>query len=150
MMKKIELIPENYPENYNGYRFVSLVKYNEKPQITIIDNVIADYIQAFVLDECQPLNLDENTLLSYAEEWYMKDSNKIPFSIFLAKNNIGLEYYKIIKLFPLHYVSRVLGPLFSFNMGNPIKIKRKRKKDIPENIEVVYKGRIIESPNEII
>jgi len=149
-MRKLQLVPENYPYNYNGYRFVSLIKYNEKSQITIIDNVISNNIHAFVLDECQPLGLDETVLISYAEKWYQNDSTNIPFSIFLSKNNIGMEYYQSIKCFPLDYVSRVLGPLFMFNMGNPMKVKRKRKKDIPDNIEIVYKGRTIESVKEII
>jgi hypothetical protein len=149
-MKKIQLVPENYPENYNGYRFVSLIKYNEKSQITIIDNVISDNIHAFVLDECQALNLDETTLITYAEDWFNKDSHRIPFSIFLSKNNVGAEYYRTIKCFPLDFVSRVLGPLFCFNMGNPLKVKRKRKKDIPDNVEIVYKGRSIEPYNQII
>lgn len=149
-MKKIQLIPESYPENYNGYKFISLIKYNERSQITIIDNVISDNIHAFVLDECQALNLDETVLISYAEEWYSRESEKLPFSIFLSKNNIGMEYYNTIKCFPLDFVSRVLGPLFIFNMGNPMKVKRKRKKDIPDNIEIVYRGRTIEPVNQII
>lgn len=149
-MKKIQLIPESYPENYNGYKFISLIKYNERSQITIIDNVISDNIHAFVLDECQALNLDETVLISYAEDWYSKESDKLPFSIFLSKNNIGMEYYNTIKCFPLDFVSRVLGPLFIFNMGNPMKVKRKRKKDIPDNIEIVYRGRTIEPVNQII
>ena len=149
-MKKIQLIPESYPENYNGYKFISLIKYNERSQITIVDNVISDNIHAFVLDECQALNLDETVLISYAEDWYSKESDKLPFSIFLSKNNIGMEYYNTIKCFPLDFVSRVLGPLFVFNMGNPMKVKRKRKKDIPNNIEIVYRGRSIEPANEII
>lgn len=149
-MKKIQLIPESYPENYNGYKFISLIKYNERSQITIVDNVISDNIHAFVLDECQALNLDETVLISYAEDWYSKESDKLPFSIFLSKNNIGMEYYNTIKCFPLDFVSRVLGPLFVFNMGNPMKVKRKRKKDIPNNIEIVYRGRSIEHANEII
>lgn len=149
-MKKIQLIPESYPENYNGYKFISLIKYNERSQITIVDNVISDNIHAFVLDECQALNLDETVLISYAEDWYSKESDKLPFSIFLSKNNIGMEYYNTIKCFPLDFVSRVLGPLFVFNMGNPMKVKRKRKKDISNNIEIVYRGRSIEPANEII
>lgn len=149
-MKKIQLIPESYPENYNGYKFISLIKYNERSQITIVDNVISDNIHAFVLDECQALNLDETVLISYAEDWYSKESDKLPFSIFLSKNNTGMEYYNTIKCFPLDFVSRVLGPLFVFNMGNPMKVKRKRKKDIPNNIEIVYRGRSIEPANEII
>lgn len=149
-MKKLQLIPESYPDNYNGYKFISLIKYNERSQITIIDNVISDNIHAFVLDECQALNLDETVLISYAEEWYSKECEKLPFSIFLSKNNIGMEYYNTIKCFPLDFVSRVLGPLFVFNMGNPMKVKRKRKKDIPDNIEIVYRGRTVEPANQII
>lgn len=150
-MKKFnKLVPENYPENYNGYRFISLIKYNEKSQITIVDNIISDNIHAFVLDECQALNLDENALISYAKEWFESDSDLIPFSVFLSKNKIEQDYYKTIKCFPVDFVSRVLGPLFHFNMGNPIKIKRKRKRDIPDNIEIVYRGRTIENPSTII
>lgn len=149
-MKKIsKLIPENYPDNYNGYRFISLIKFNQKSYITIVDNVILNNINAFVLDECQTINVDEKRLITHAEEWFNTESKNIPFSIFLFRKNLMKEYHQIIKCFPIDYVSRVLGPLFTFNMNNPVKIKRKRKKDIPDNIEIIVK-KSIEDPNTII
>lgn len=149
MKKYSKLVPEEYPENYNGYRFISLIKYMDKPQITIIDNIINDVIHAYVLDECQPANLDERVIVSHGKTWYDDFSHLIPFSVYLSRNNV-VEYSNIVKCFPVDYVSRVLGPLFVFNMGNPTKIKRKRKKDIPDNIEILFTGRRIERPEEIL
>ncbi len=149
MKKYSKLVPEEYPENYNGYRFISLIKYMDKPQIAIVDNIINDIIHAYVLDECQPANLDETEIVSYGKVWFEEYSHLIPFSVYLSRNNVT-QYSSIIKCFPVDFVSRVLGPLFVFNMGNPIKIKRKRKKDIPDYIEVVYTGRSREGSQEIL
>lgn len=149
MKKYSKLVPEEYPENYNGYRFISLIKYMDKPQIVIVDNIISDNIHAYVLDECQPANLSERDIVALGKSWYDDYSHLIPFSVFLSRNNVT-EYSAIIKCFPIDYVSRVLGPLFTFNMGNPVKIKRKRKKDISENIEIVYIGRVQELPGQIL
>jgi len=144
MTKKLnKLIPEEYPEDYKGYRFISLIKYNEKSQITIIDNIVSDIIYAFVLDECNPLNLNEMVLIGHAIDWFEKYSTEIPFSIFLSRQKIDEDYYKVVKGFPVDYVSRVLGPLFKYEMGSPIKIRRKRKKEIQDNIEVVFKQKIL-------
>jgi hypothetical protein len=149
-MKKInKLIPENYPDNYNGYKFISLIKFNQKSYISIIDNVISNNISAFILDECQTINVDEKKLILNAQEWFDAECKNIPFSIFLSRRNLLQEYSGIIKCFPVDFVSRVLGPLFTFNMNNPVKIKRKRKKDIPDNIEIVYK-KSVESPEVIL
>lgn len=149
MKKYSKLVPEEYPENYNGYRFISLIKYMDKPQIAIVDNIVNDIIHAYVLDECQPANLDETEIVSYGKKWYEDFSHLIPFSVYLSRNNI-MQYSAIIKCFPVDYVSRILGPLFVFNMGNPIKIKRKRKKDIPDTIEIVYTGRVRENADDIL
>jgi hypothetical protein len=121
----------------------------DKPQIAIVDNIINDIIHAYVLDECQPANLNESEIVGYGKKWYEDFSHLIPFSVYLSRNNI-VEYSVIIKCFPIDYVSRILGPLFVFNMGNPTKIKRKRKKDIPDFIEIVYSGRTRENPQQIL
>lgn len=136
MSKKIKLIPEEYPENYNGYKFISLIKYMDKSHITIVDNLINDTIHAYVLDECAQKGLDEKEIVLVAKDWFEEYSSEIPLSIFLFRNNMS-HYNQIIKCYPVDYVSRVLGPLFHFNMGSPIKIKRKRKKEISENIEII-------------
>ncbi len=142
-MKKIKqpnLIREDHPDTYNGYKFITLIKYNGDTFLNIVDNIVNNQIVAYVIDFCNNSEVDELALIELADYWYSNNKNKHPFSIEISKRGLSNYYNKILRNFPVDYVTRVIGPLPEFNMGGPKKIKRKKKKSIPKSVQIVIKS----------
>lgn len=135
--KKVPLIIEKHPENYNGYEFISLVKYDNTNFLTIIDNISNNKIVAYVLDYCKQTNIDEHELIRLANDWFEKHSTVYPLSIDLSKRGKSSEFSKILRSFNIDYVSRVIGPLYEFNMTRDKKVRRHKKKNIPKGLEFI-------------
>jgi hypothetical protein len=146
-MKKINqlfpLVAEPHPDHYKGYEFLTLICFNGETFITIIDNVVKGEIIAYVLDFCareyesQP-EASEDYIIKVTHHWFTENRTSYPVSIEFAKSGISLLASKIIRKFPVDFVTRVIGPLPTFAMGAPTKIKKRKKKGPPRGIEVVY------------
>lgn len=137
---KYPLIVEAHPENYNGYEFITLIQYNDETYINIIDNVCNKQIITYVLDLCTPSNVDEELIINTAQKWFNENSLNYPISIEFSKLKMTEEAAKILRYFPIDYVTRVIGPLPEYNMGGPLKIKKRKRKIIPRNIEFINKS----------
>jgi len=134
------LIVEDHPKDYNGYEFITLIKYNDQNFLTIVDNIINDQIVAYVLDFCQNVNIDETHLINIANHWYENHKDDYPISIEFFKQDVAKDMSKIIRCFSTDYVARVIGPIYKYNMTGPIKVKRRKRKPIPDNIEFINKS----------
>ena len=145
-MKKINqafpLINEPHPETYNGPPFLTLIRFNDKDYINIVDNVLNNEIVTYVLDLCpkefgdRP-ELREQALIEIAYEWYENPVIAYPISIEFSRRGVGPEASKILRRFPVDYVTRVIGPLPRFEMGGPFKVKKRKRKPVPTNIEFI-------------
>lgn len=145
-MKKINqifpLITEQHPSTYKGPPFLTLIRFNDKDYINIVDNVINNEIVAYVLDLC-PKEFDyrpeirEHALIQIAYEWFETSQKDYPISIEFSRRGINLEASKILRRFQVDYVTRVIGPLPRFEMGGPYKVKKRKRKPIPVGIEFV-------------
>jgi hypothetical protein len=145
-MKKINqafpLINEDHPSTYGGPPFLTLVRFNGKDYINIIDNVINNEIVTYVLDLCpkefdyKP-ELQEQAFIEVAYEWFETSSAEYPISIEFSRRGISSEASKILRRFPVDFVTRVIGPLPRFEMGGPFKVKKRKRKPIPKDIEFV-------------
>ncbi|QDJ96402.1 hypothetical protein Xoosp13_216 [Xanthomonas phage Xoo-sp13] len=140
-MKKhtaIPLITEPHPEGYNGYPFITLIRYNDVNTINIIDNVVNKQIIGYVLDLCAPAGLDEQAVVSIAEDWFYSDRQKrYPLSVEFSRRELSGVMAPILRCYPTEYVTRVIGPLPEYKMGGVFKTKKKRKKSIPADIDFV-------------
>jgi len=134
--KKVPLIAENHPPSFTGYKFITLIQYNEQCLLTIVDNVIDHEIKAYVLDLCGPSGVSEEMIINVAYEWYLTNKDKYPISIELSKRGLIDKASTIYKSINMDFVTRVIGPLFSFPVTKSSKVKRKRKKDIPSGIQI--------------
>jgi len=128
------LVVEDHPPSYIGYKFISLIKYNDEKNLVIIDNVGKRHITAFCLDLCMPLGVPEDRVLEIAQKWYSTSKDVYPVSIQFCKENFSDQSSKIIKSYPIDYVSRIIGPAFHFDVGNPKKIRKRKRK--PYKVEV--------------
>lgn len=136
--KQIPLIVEPYPEDYTGYKFITLIRYNDINYLNIVDNVINNTINSYVLDLCSPNNIKEEYIIDIAHDWFSNNYSKYPISLEFSKRGLGDEFGKIFRSFPLDYVTRVIGILPEFKMTS-YKIRKRKKKNIPNGIEFIDK-----------
>lgn len=146
-MKKVEkvapLIAEPYPESYAGYQFLTLIRYQEENYVCIVDNMIEGEIVAYVLDLCSKefesnhqKQMEEAAIL-VAAEWFESSKDRHPISIAYSRKGMQSAMTRIVRRFPVEYVSRVIGPMPKYDMGSPTKVKRRKKKPIPKGIGFV-------------
>jgi hypothetical protein len=139
MSKKFPLVVEPHPDDYDGYKFITLIRYNDKSFLNIVDNVSKKYIYGYVIDLCGPERFNEESLIEIANEWYTTNGDRYPISIELSKRGLIDDAENILRAFPLDYVTRVIGPLPHFNMDGPTKIRKRKRKELSQGIEVVRK-----------
>jgi len=131
------LIVEEHPKDYNGYEFITLIKYNDQNFLTIVDNITNNQIVAYVLDYCNLIKIDEEEIISIANNWYENHRAEHPISIEFFKHGIAQDMSKLIRCFSTDYVVRVIGPIYKFNMKGPTKVRRRKKKSIPAAMDFV-------------
>lgn len=136
------LILERVFDNVNLY-ILSVVEYKRKHYLTIIDDITATQISAYVLDFAEREKIDINQFLSYAIKWYYSVSHRIPFSIFLAKHGMREKAQKIHMQFNKAYVGRVVGQPFSYNTANIVKQRKRKANIVQKSVEVNFYGKII-------
>lgn len=139
----IPLKPESHPDGYTGYKFLTLLMtYNNDSFICIVDNVNNNEITAYVLD-LFPKAYDQNvaelevSIIQKAEHWYRNKSMLHPFSVELSISGHSNTFNKILKRFPIENITRAIGPLPNYNMGSPIRIKKRKKKKLSPGIKII-------------
>lgn len=137
MTTKIPLIIEPYPDDYDGYKFITLIRYNDENYLNLVDNVINNTIISYVLDLCAPNNINEEHVIDIANYWFTHNKDKYPLSIEYSKNNMAEDTSRILRLFPMDYVARVIGPLNSYKMSGTYKIRKRKKKILSKSIEII-------------
>lgn len=138
------LIIEPYPENYNGYPFITLIQYRKDHFVTIVDNTDDTSISAYVLDMCGPVGLSEEALILATLDWYEKTEGRtIPVSIAYSRAGIAFEVREIYRTFSVEYVTRVIGPLPKFEMDKIRSVKKRRRKPIPDGVEIIKNKHVV-------
>lgn len=127
----VPLIVEPHPPTYNGLPFVTLIQFNKIPQLVIIDNIVNDIMNCYVLDISNQESIRFDMLLNIASYWFDNNSNKYPISIEFSRLNFQLEANKIMRTYQLEFITRIIGPVFKYNMNNSHSIKRKRIRLVP-------------------
>lgn len=131
------LIIENHPKDYTGYPFITLIQFRDDHILSIIDNADDKTIRAYVLDKCGPEKVDEETVITIASYWYDKHRQNYPLSFEFSKHNLSQQVSGIYKTFMIEYVSRIIGPIFTFPMDHVKSRKRRRKKEFPRAFGIV-------------
>lgn len=136
--KKISapLIVEKHPVEYTGYPFVTVIVYRKQPMLTIIDNFDEETIKAYVLDYCGAEGVNEEQLIVAAAEWYVNSNEAFPISIEFSRRGMTIETSKVYRSLNVEYISRVIGPVPKFPMGSVKNVKRRRRKSIPQGVEI--------------
>ena len=136
--KIAKIIREDYPANYNGYRFITLVQFNEEKYLTIVDRLTDKTLSVYLLDLCGPRGIDEELILNSAYEWSISTRKSFPISYEFARIGISEQVSSIYKSFNIDFVERVIGPLPEVEVRNAT-VKRKKRNIIPSNIEINFR-----------
>lgn len=126
------MIVEKHPDDYNGLQFLTLIQYAKKPVLGIVDNLDSSTLRAYILDFCVPENVDEETILLVAHEWFETNQNNYPISIEFSRRGMTQMTEPFYKIFPINQVQRIIGPIFEFPMNNVIKTKKRRIVPVPK------------------
>lgn len=132
----IPLIVEDHPENYQGYPFITLIQYRKQFVLTILDNSDETNIRGYVLDLCGPEQVNEELLLTVASEWYDSHRRQYPVSVEFSRKGIARETSKLYRTYSVEFVTRVIGPLPRFEMTEIQRVKRRKRRPIPQGIEI--------------
>lgn len=132
----IPLIVEEHPDSYQGYPFITLIQYRKQFVLTIVDNSDEASIRGYVLDLCGPEQVNEELLLTVASEWYDSRKGAYPVSVEFSRKGIARETSKLYRTYSIEFVTRVIGPLPRFEMTEIQRVKRRKRRPIPQGIEV--------------
>lgn len=131
------LIIEPHPETYQGYPFITLIQYRKEHSLNIVDNADDKTIKTYVLDLCGPEQVNEEALITIAHEWYEATKSNVPVSIAFSRMGVAQEALRIHRTLNVEFVTRVIGPLPSFDMKKVRSTKRRRRKVVSPGIEVI-------------
>lgn len=135
--KTVPLIVEPHPKEYNGLPFITLIQYRKAPMLVIVDNADDEIIRAFVLDLCGPEDIDETLLFRIAINWYENNRTNFPISVEFSRHGLTAQLSKIYRALNVEFVSRVIGPVPKYPMTIVKSIKRRRRKPIPQGVEII-------------
>lgn len=141
MAKAPSLVFENL-EDTSNLTYLTLIEYKKVRYLTVIENVVDDEIQAYVLDTLAAEGVEQEWFLSIATKWFYASSERYPLSFEFAKLGHGDIVRKVLKTFNINSTSRIIGKLFTFPVNAKPKIKRRKVQEINSCIEVKFKSPI--------
>lgn len=127
----VPLIIEPHPENYHGYTFITLIRYNDSNTLNIVDNIVSKSMHTYVLDLCAPSDINEIDLINVAGEWYNSGNYKLyPLSLEFSRLGMSSISNKILRVFPVDYITRIIGPVYEYPMSGYTKCRKRKKRPL--------------------
>ena len=137
---QVPLIIEPHPEDYTGYHFLTLIQYNKQQLLTVIDEVSDKELQAYVLDYCGPERIDENIVLTIVKATFdIAAEREIPISVLISKAGLTGTLAPIHRTFNIDFITRIIGPMPKTSVDTKPTIRRRKRKDIPDNVEIIVR-----------
>ena len=127
-------------EDSSNLTYLTLIEYKKIRYLTVIENVVDEEIQAYVLDSLAAENVDQEWFLSVATRWFYSASERYPLSFEFAKMGQGEVVRKVLKTFNINSTSRVIGKLFTYPINTKPKVKRRKVTTIPDAVEIKFKS----------
>jgi len=132
----IPLLVEDYPVDYKGYPFLTLIKYRDSEILVVVDNITHKDIKAYVVDACETEGISEEKFINLVAEWYEYRSRKIPLSIEFTRLGLDQHMKPIFKVYNIDFITRVIGVLPMYEMNKVFSVKRRKRKTIDRNIKI--------------
>lgn len=127
----VPLIVEPHPADYEGYKFITLIRYNDDNTLNIVDNIINKQIHTYVLDLCGPEEVNEQEFVEVALRWYSSETYKLyPLSVEFSRIGYSHVSNKILRVFPVDYITRIIGPITEYPMSGYTKCRKRKKRSL--------------------
>lgn len=124
----VPLIIEDHPKQYKGFPFITYIQFHNSNVLAIVDNVHQKQLQCYVLDLCQPLEIDEKLLIEATANWYNSSSHRLPLSVYLNQIGLGEAVAKVYRTYNIEFITRIVGPLFTYPITEVVVTRRKKRK----------------------
>lgn len=124
----VPLIVESHPKQYKGFPFITYIQFHNSDVLVLVDNIHNKQLQCYVLDLCQPEEVDEAMIIDVAAEWYNSHSHRLPLSVFINQLGLDTNANKIYRTYNIEYMTRVVGPLFTYPINEVVITRRKKRK----------------------
>lgn len=129
----VPLVVENHPKQYKGFPFITYIQFHNSNVLALVDNVHNKQLQCFVLDFCQPEEIDEATLIEIASQWYADHSHRVPLSVYMNQIGVNGSTDKLYRTYNIEFITRIVGPLFTYPINEVVVTRRKKRKSpIPQ------------------
>ena len=138
-MAKIQPLIFEDLQDHSNLLFLTLLEYKKVKYLCVVENIIDTEIQAYVLDNLSAEGIDQDWFLSIATKWFYSASDRYPLSFEFAKIGQGEIVKKTLKTFSINSVSRVIGKLFTYEINNKPKIKRRKVVHTMESTDIKFK-----------
>lgn len=134
----VPLVVENHPKQYKGFPFITYIQFHNSNVLAIIDNIHNKQLQCYVLDLCQPEEVDEVAFIEAATRWFESHSHRLPLSVFLNQLDLQDSTNKIYRTYNIEFITRIVGPLFTYPINEVVVTRRKKRKSpTPSKSKVV-------------
>lgn len=124
---------ENYPTEYTGFPFLTLIEYADERYLTIVDIVTGGTISAYVLDLCKSEGLDDALIVSLIHSNWEVYQDK-PISVLFGALNISKKMSKVYRTFQMTDITRVIGRMPSHDMTAAKTVKRRRRREVDKSL----------------
>lgn len=129
----VPLVVENHPKQYKGFPFITYIQFHNSDVLAVVDNVHNKQLQCFVLDLCQPEEIDEASFIEIAARWYQDHSHRVPLSVYMNQLGLDNSTNKIYRTYNIEFITRIVGPLFTYPINEVVVTRRKkRKSSVPQ------------------
>lgn len=132
----LPLLVEDHPKLYSGFPFLTFIQFRTEHVLAVVDNVHDNQIQCYVLDYCGPEGIDEMKFMEVVDNWHKNERDLYPLSIALSRANLETHFNKIHRTYHLEFITRIVGPLYTFPIDEVKVTRRRRRKPIPASIKV--------------
>lgn len=131
-------------QDQSNLLFLTLIEYKKQKFLTIIENVIGDEIQAYILDNLSAENINQDWFMHIATKWFYSSSERYPLSFEFTKLGQGEVVKKVLKTFSVNATSRIIGKLFIYPTNTKPKVKRRKVSRVTTTPNIKFKKSIKE------
>lgn len=124
----VPLVVENHPKQYKGFPFITYIQFHNSDVLAVVDNIHNKQLQCFVLDLCQPEEIDEASFIEIAARWYQDHSHRVPLSVYMNQLGLDNSTNKIYRTYNIEFITRIVGPLFTYPINEVVVTRRKKRK----------------------
>jgi len=138
-MPKAPPLVFEFLEDQRNHVYLTLIEHKKIKYLTIVENIVGEEIQAYVLDQLSAEGIDHDWFIAIATRWFYGASDRYPLSFEFAKLGQSDVVKKVLKTFNVQATSRVIGKLFVYPLSAKPRVKRRRAVTVPETVTVTFK-----------